>query len=555
MTSGHVPLSGSDRQPLPGARWVAAADPDEQLTVTVYVRRDPGAGELPDPVAQALVPPTRRVVLDDDAFAQQYGAASVDLDKVRTFAAAHGLNVVAVNPAARSVRLAGTVAAMSDAFHVDLGRYEYARGRSYRGREGAVNVPRELDGIVEAVLGLDNRPLGHSRRVPAAHAAIPLTPEAAAPAGLPPNTYLPPQLGSLYDYPAGTDGTGQTVAILAFNDPQSKGGYNRTSVDTYFTQVLGQKAPEITDVVVLGPGNLPGDDGQAGEQSGDSSGEIMLDIQVVGGLAPGAKIVMYFTEFTEQGWTDAINAIVTDTAHKPTIVSCSYGNPEDATGSAWTRMAITRVDATFAAAAAKGITICCASGDDGSRDQASDSRAHADFPASSPHVLGVGGTKLLASGSTITSETVWDEPNGGATGGGISALFPVPSWQAGAHVPKSANRPHRRGRGVPDVSADADPNTGVVIITLDGQHLSVIGGTSAAAPQWAALLARINQALGAPVGFVNPLLYTKLNPARALRDITSGSNGAYKSGPGWDANTGWGSPGGTTLLDAFRSLG
>jgi kumamolisin len=217
-------------------------------------------------------------------------------------------------------------------------------------------------------------------------------------------------------------------------------------------------------------------------------------------------------------------------------------------------MAINRVDATFAAAAAKGITICCASGDDGSRDQAPDSRAHADFPASSPHVLAVGGTRLESANGAISSETVWNDGPGSATGGGISSLFPVPAWQSGAHVPKSANPPHRRGRGVPDVSADADPQTGVAIITLDGQHLTVIGGTSAAAPQWAALLARVNQALGAPVGFVNPLLYTQLNPAKALRDITSGNNGAYKCGPGWDANTGWGSPGGSTLLEAFQAL-
>jgi kumamolisin len=344
------------------------------------------------------------------------------------------------------------------------------------------------------------------------------------------------------------------VAILAFNDPASKGGYRLPALQTYFTQVLGQRAPEITDVVVLGPGNDPGDDGQEGASRGDSSGEIMLDIQVVGGLAPGAKIVMYFTEFTEQGWTDAINAIVTDSSNSPTVVSCSYGNPEDATGTAWTRMAIKRVDAAFAAAAARGITICCASGDDGSRDQAPDARAHADFPASSPHVLAVGGTRLEADGTGITSETVWNDGPGSATGGGVSKLFPLPAWQAGAGVPVSANPPHRRGRGVPDVSADADPQTGVVIITLDGRHLTVIGGTSAAAPQWAALLARINQSLGATVGFLNPLLYTRLNPATVLRDITAGNNGAYPAGPGWDANTGWGSPGGSTLLHAINTL-
>ena len=309
--------------------------------------------------------------------------------------------------------------------------------------------------------------------------------------------------------------------------------------------------PNITNEVVLGPGNVPGDDGAAGEQAGDSSGEIMLDLQVVGALAPGAQIVTYFTKFTEQGWLDAISQIITDTTNNPRVISCSYGNPETpAHGTAWTQAAILQVDQIFASAAAKGITICCASGDDGSRDQVPDGHAHADFPASSPHVLGVGGTHLESSDGTITAETVWDDGPGSATGGGVSAVFPLPPWQAGAGVPASANAPHHTGRGVPDVSADADPATGVVIIKLDGKHLGLIGGTSAAAPQWAALIARINQALGAPVGFLNPLLY-QLGKG-VLRDITEGSNGAYQAQAGWDANTGWGSPGGTALLNALK---
>jgi kumamolisin len=550
MHTQHTPIPGSDRLPMPQARWVAAANPDERLTVTVYVRPDPAVTERPDPAAEALVAPRLRRRLDDDQFARIYGASAADLDRVEEFAHAYGLTVVpgTRNQAARSIRLAGSVAAMSQAFAVNLGRYDYPGG-SYRGREGAVHVPADLDRIVEAVLGLDNRPLGKSRRQRAL-AVIPVTD--AAPQ-LPPNTYLPTQLGELYNFPAQTDGSGQTVAILAFNDPRAHGGYNLQALQTYFTKVLNQNSPAITDVVILGPGNDPGDDGATGEQRGDSSGEIMLDMQVVGGLAPAAQIVMYFTEFTEQGWTDAINSIVTDTVNHPTVVSCSYGNPEDVNGSAWTQMAIRRVDQAFAAAAAKGITICCASGDDGSRDQAADRRAHADFPASSPHVLGVGGTRLEATATTITEETVWDDGPGSATGGGISRLFPLPTWQSAAGVPPSANPPHNSGRGVPDVSADADPQTGVIIIKLNGTSLTVIGGTSAAAPQWAALIARINQELGAPIGFLNPLLYTKIG-AGVLRDITSGSNGAYQAGAGWDANTGWGSPGGTALLEALRKL-
>jgi kumamolisin len=344
--------------------------------------------------------------------------------------------------------------------------------------------------------------------------------------------------------------------VLAFNGETPpgtpSGGYQIDALEAYFTR-LGLPMPDIENVVVHGPGNEPGEDITAGPESMDSTGEIMLDVCTVGALAPGAKIVVYFSVFTEQGWADVISTIANDTTHKPTVISCSYGNPEDAHNSAWTRGAIKTTDAAFADADRAQITICCASGDDGSRDQAQDFRAHADFPASSPHVLGVGGTRLVATGSTITSETVWDDGPGSRTGGGVSRLFPVPSWQINAGVPVSVNPPHNPGRGVPDVAAVGDPRTGVLIISVDGKTIYPVGGTSAAAPQWAALIARLNQGLGVPVGFLNPLLYSQLATG-VLHDITQGDNGAYAAGPGWDACTGLGSPDGEALLKGLQDL-
>lgn len=157
------------------------------------------------------------------------------------------------------------------------------------------------------------------------------------------------------------------------------------------------------------------------------------------------------------------------------MISISYGNPEDDPQGAWTSMGVQLVNQAFQAAAAKGITICCAAGDDGSSDQVA-SGAHVDFPASSPIVLGVGGTKLVASNSTslaIASETVWNETlqNEGATGGGVSAVFTRPDYQNTVDVPPSANPPHNIGRGVPDVAAVADPVTGVVVKRIDRKHL------------------------------------------------------------------------------------
>jgi kumamolisin len=278
----------------------------------------------------------------------------------------------------------------------------------------------------------------------------------------------------------------------------------------------------------------------------------MLDLCVVGAVAPGAKIAVYFTEFTEQGWVDAINEAVADTANRPSVISISYGNPEDdAQRGLWTAMAVKQVNLAFQAAAAQGKTICCASGDDGAADEPASTNVHADFPASSPYVLACGGTRLESDGHTIRSEKVWNDlaQNHGATGGGVSRLFDPPAWQSSANVPPCADGSGHRGRGVPDVAALADPETPFVIAD-NTRKLVGVGGTSAAAPMWSALVARINQGLGTPAGYLNPVLYTKV-PKTALHDITSGNNGAYKARQGWDACTGWGSPDGAKLLAAL----
>ena len=224
------------------------------------------------------------------------------------------------------------------------------------------------------------------------------------------------------------------------------------------------------------------------------------------------------------------------------MISISWGGAE----STWTAQAMTALDSAAQDAAALGVTICAASGDSGSSDGVSDGANHVDFPASSPHILGCGGTSLQSANGAIESETVWnDGTQGGATGGGYSAQFPLPSWQASDKITPPANL----GRGVPDVTGDADPDTGYQVL-VDGQSL-VIGGTSAVAPLWSGLIALLNQKLGKPVGFLQPVLYGLPASEDAFHDITEGSNGAYSAGPGWDACSGLGSPDGMDLLTAL----
>ena len=474
------------------------------------------------------------------------------------WAKASKLEVVETSVPMRRVQVQGAIQDVEKAFSIELNEYEHPQDGQYRGREGEVHVPAELFGIVEGVFGLDTRRVGHPRRRRGPGRTISLDALKATPANPFPGAFFPPQVAQLYNYPSNLDGSKQNIAIFAFNgapSPDPRGGYSLAALKTYFEQVLGGKTPAIKDVVVQGPGNDPGPDTQASDQQGDSTGEVMLDMCVVGSVAPGANIFMYFTEFTSQGWVDALHQAMTDD-NGISVISISYGNPEDDPSGAWSKMGVRVVNQAFQAAAAKGITICCASGDDGSSDQERKG-AHVDFPASSPYVLGVGGTKLVAAGGappTIAQETVWNEQmqDEGAGGGGVSSLFTKPSYQSAVNVPPSANPPHKIGRGVPDVSAVADPETGVVVMHIDGKQIGSIGGTSAAAPLWSSLIARLNQGLGANCGFLNPVLYTKCATG-VLRDITIGNNGAYSAAPGWDACTGLGSPDGQRLLHALSS--
>lgn len=208
----------------------------------------------------------------------------------------------------------------------------------------------------------------------------------------------------------------------------------------------------------------------------------------------------------------------------------------------WTAQSLENFDQVAQEAGLLGITITAAAGDNGSSDGVADGKNHVDFPASSPHVLAAGGTRLISANGVINSETVWnDGMQGGATGGGYSTAFARPAWQtAGAS---------QSGRGVPDVAGNADPETGYNIL-VDGQR-EIVGGTSAVVPLWAGLVVLLNNKLNRRLGFVNASLY-RIDQASGFRDITMGNNGAYSATYGWDPVTGQGSPMGTQLYQALQ---
>jgi len=514
----RIPLKGSDRKPLPGSRTVGPADPAEKVQVSVLVRRR-ARQEFKDRVKRIAAGDRSVQPLSREEYARKFGAEPADIAAIKSFAAAHSLSVIQESQVRRTVLLSGTVAQVEAAFGVRLQKYDHPRG-TYRGREGAVHLPSELGVVVEAVLGLDNRPQAMTQFRLRSNAAAAVD-------------FTPIQLSTLYAYPQAT-GQGQCVGIVELG-----GGFTQSDLQTYFAS-LKVASPTVTAVSVDGADNAP-----TGSADGPD-GEVMLDIEVIGSIAPQATVAVYFAPNTDAGFLDAVTTAIHDTTNKPSVVSISWGSAE----STWTDQSMTSMDEAFQEAATLGVTICVAAGDNGSSDGVTDGGDHVDFPASSPHALACGGTSLKASSSSITSEVVWDGGSeGGASGGGVSAFFALPTWQAGLKTTGASGvTAALTKRGVPDVSGDADPETGYSV-RIDGTD-TVIGGTSAVAPLWSGLLARINQLAGKPVGLLQPVLYQ--NPG-ALRDITQGNNGDFYASTGWDACTGLGSPNGQAVANLFTS--
>jgi kumamolisin len=513
--SRRVALKGSSKAPFTQGRYVGPARKDEQLTVTLRLRRK-------SPLLSPDDTPDFKT-LDYDDFRARHGADPADVARVEAFAHAQGLDVPRVSLAQRAVDLSGTVEAMQKAFGTKLKRY-IVRRQSFRIRSGELTIPAELASIVEGVFGLDNRP--HVRphfRILTRPGGGKFAPHATAKA------FTPLEVATLYNFPKGFDGKGQTIAILEFG-----GGYRVADLNRYFSKA-GIKPPDVVAASVGGAHNAP-----TGKPD-SADGEVVLDIEVAGAVAPGAQLVVYFAPNTDDGFTNALYAAIHDNLRRPSIVSISWGSREKDS----TLQSLKDYDAACIDAAALGITICAAAGDHGSSDtDPPGTRANVDFPASSPHVLACGGTHLEAKNGAIALETVWNTQDGWATGGGVSEIFKLPDYQKSAGVPKSANPGGKVGRGVPDVAGNGDSETGYEIL-VDGVA-SVVGGTSAVAPLWAGLVARLNQAKGARLGFLHPRLYA-LGAGKGFLDIVQGGNGAYKAKAGWDPCTGLGSPDGEAL--------
>ena len=499
--------------PGPSCRLIGDVPPGEHMEVSIYLKprvSEPAAAQgSRDPRAD---------------LASRRGAQHAnDFKLLQEFAKDHGLSLIATEPAKRLVRLGGTAAQFQTAFQTKLAHYHDGK-QTFRGRSGALKLPVELHPIVESVLGLDTRPAAQPRLVflPAAQVSA---------------SFLPNNVAQLYAFPTSVTGNGQCIALIELG-----GGFTPSDTATAFS-AMGLSPPTVVAVSVDGGTNTPTPDDGA-------DGEVALDIQVAGGAAPGATIAVYFAPNTDAGFVDAITSAVHDTTNKPSVVSISWGSAE----SNWTQQATQTMNTALQDASTVNVSVFVASGDNLSTDGVNDGKAHVDFPASSPWAIGCGGTSISVSGTTITNESVWNDGSSGG-GGGISDLFPVPSFQQNTNLPPSVNDGQVR-RGVPDVAGDAAPATGYQIV-VNGQT-EVVGGTSAVAPLWAGLAALINQGATTPIGFFPPFLYanpTLLRQVTQGNNIPSGSSTGYQAGPGWNACTGLGVPKGQALFVALTQKG
>lgn len=524
MTKARQQLAGSERVAVEDSKCLGPIDPKETLRVLVTLRRR-GEHEL-EQLTQRIAGGQEAQPLSREAFAQRFAVAPEDLAKLEAFAREYELKIERQDLVAAKVVISGTAEHLQAAFGVELSHYEHPRLGRFRGRTGCITIPAEIADVVTAVLGLDNRPQARPHfRLRTGQG--PIVARAAEQA------FTPVQLAGLYDFPDG-DGAGQCIGLIELG-----GGYDASDLSTYFSG-LGVPTPEVVSVPVDGGANNP-----SGDPSGPD-GEVTLDIEIAGAVAPKAKIAVYFAPNSDAGFVDAVSQALHDSANKPSVLSISWGGPE----SSWTDQAVASFNDTLRSAMALGVTICAASGDSGSSDGSPSGKDDVDFPASSPYVLACGGTRLSANAgaSTIAREVVWnDGAGGGSTGGGVSARFGLPAWQQGLRAARvNGSAVSLAKRGVPDVAADASPASGYEVL-IDGQSMPV-GGTSAVAPLYAGLVARINAIAGTAVGFVNQKLYGASN---AFNDITSGNNGTYAAAAGWDACTGLGSPKGRAIAAAL----
>ncbi len=487
----RVPIPGTHRSVWPGTTQAAELSSDAGALLTAWLRpRRGGALDIERARTLGATPPGKRTYVDRHELADETAADAKDVELLRRYCARFGIEVTAQHW--RSVVVNGSIRQLIKAFGATAAIHEAPDKRRFRHRSESLHAPPEIAAMLRGPFGIHQWPRSHA--LGTLHNNT--TPLSAS------------DVVERYQFPAG-EGSGETIAVLQLRGVFRPDDFAACMRD----QGVTSRLPIVKRV----------DNAElAHEIETAKDVESAIDTQVAAALAPGAQIVVYAAPDDERGVLDAIRTALFDEENRPSILSISFGFPEFL----WTPVALTVLDELFTVAALIGVSVFCASGDNGA-ELDYDGKPHVLAPASSPFAHACGGTEI-----TADAEIAWDK-----TGGGFSAHAAAPTWQGA-----------REGRGVPDVAAEVKPGYAVF---FNGSKFAM-GGTSAAAPAWAALAARLNQQIGTPIGFFAPLLYNRSPAGGLFRQVTVGSNDRFKSAAGWNPSTGLGVPVGVALERALR---
>ncbi|MGZ3659656.1 MAG: S53 family peptidase [Bdellovibrionota bacterium] len=525
---GHVP---SKR--MHAAEYLGAKDGSEPMRLAVVLKpRNQSALEEFLKRVQDPRDPQFHQFLTPAQFAAQFGPTDDDIQSVTDHFARYGMRVSKVHENRLVVDLEGATSQVEDSLQVQMHNYRLPSGRVAHAANNDPLFPAEIASKIHTVAGLNNFSLRRPHVSMGANAIIP-----HASVG---DFMTPAKIKSVYSFDTlSQTGSGETLALFELD------GYNASDIAGYASN-FGFTAPTLQNVLV---------DGASGA-AGSGAIEVTLDIELAAAVAPGlSKIMVYEGPKTDTGVLDTYSKIATDNLAPE--VSTSWGASEDEDTSAF----LNGENTIFQQMAAQGQSVFAATGDSGAFDDPNHtSNLSVDDPASQPYVTGVGGTTLLVTtANTYKSESAWgDTSRAQGGGGGVSKIWPIPSWQTS--VGTSANGESTTHRMVPDVSLDANPSTGYpVYFQQPGQSSPwiLVGGTSCAAPMWAAFLGLVNQKRVADgharIGFANPSLYQVAKSAQypvAFHDIADGStNLNFSAMDDYDLATGWGSFNGAGLFN------
>jgi kumamolisin len=511
------------------------------MLISIYVRRDCHEnGMTLEQYAEAVVAGTQPI-LDHDEFAYQFGSIKDEIDLVVEWATRNQLTIFEAKQDIATVKVYGTPEQFSKLFSVKL-KEENNYGTTYITYDGKITIPNEINDVVDQILGLNNSPI-FKNYISTSHNinANDEPKDISEPYSYPTKSAIRPnQVSIAYNMPTGS-ASGASIGIIALTYSSYVSGWNQTDVDNSFNRI-GITPPIVQEVLV---------DGATRSLTSDS--ETLLDIYCAGGAAgTGSNVTVYMAPNSVQGFLDGILACAADTVNNPSVLSISWGTSYERVNDEY--------GPGFLACVAKGITVFVASGDRAANNLTPG------YPASNPYVVAAGGTSLyMLTGYAYDRESVWNEPTntasypyGQGSGGGISNIFSVPSWQTGLRATQysysagTGTTSVISGRGYPDFSAPGDPNTGYLFY-LNGSLYGASAGTSAAAPVLAGFFAKLNVLLGQRVGYVNPKLYA--NP-QVFTPITDGNNAAQQTGylatASWNPAIGFGSPNFSAVYELYK---